>query len=63
MTDEFERIWKKSGGCDLVEVLSWDFLGGTEESHENPVTIADIPIDIRSEHLNTSLKRYRYSNQ
>jgi hypothetical protein len=28
-----------------------DLPGGTEENHENPVRIADVPVEILTEHL------------
>jgi hypothetical protein len=46
-------------GRGLIDVLSQNLLGWTEEHHENPCRISDIPTDIRTGRLpNTSLVLY-----
>jgi hypothetical protein len=48
---------------ELIEVLCWYMPGGTEKDDENSLRIACVPTEIRTEnHLNTSLKRYRYTD-
>jgi hypothetical protein len=49
-------------GRGLVEVLSRHLPAGTEGNRED-LTIADVLIEIRNDHLrNTGLDRYRYAN-
>jgi hypothetical protein len=43
----------------ISEVLSWHLPRGTTENHQNPMRIADIPAEIRSEDLQkTNPERY-----
>jgi hypothetical protein len=47
----------------LIEILTWQLHGGTEENHEETARIAGVLAEIRTEHrLNTSLDSYRYAN-
>jgi hypothetical protein len=38
---------ERSGQC-VNEVLAWHLRGGTEDNHEKPLRIFDVPADIRS---------------
>jgi hypothetical protein len=52
-------IWNdlEGSGGGLVEILFGHCSGGIEGSHEQPIGIADIPTDIRTEHCpNASLE-------
>lgn len=52
--------WKGSG---IIELLSWYFPAGNEKTHEKPVRIAGVPVEIRTKLLpNVSLQRYLYTN-
>jgi hypothetical protein len=54
----------EKSGCGLIEVLSRELPGGTEEIHKkNPVSIVSVPAEAGTEHLpNTSLERYLYTS-
>jgi hypothetical protein len=58
-------IRKDLQGCGrcLIKKLSQNFPGRTPKNHENPVRIASVRAEIRTEHLpNTNLQRYIYSS-
>jgi hypothetical protein len=47
----------------LIEVLTRNFPGGTEENHENSIWTAGDPAEIRTEYfLNTNLEHCDYTN-
>jgi hypothetical protein len=48
--DDFEGICKKSS-CGLIKILIWHLLGGSEENHGKPVTIAAVSAEIQTVHL------------
>jgi hypothetical protein len=54
----------EGSGCGLIEALSRNLPGGTEENLENPKSgQAGVQGGIRTEHLpNTRLERYRYTH-
>jgi hypothetical protein len=52
---ERERFWSNRGTIPAS--------GGTEENHETTVSISEVPVEVRIEHLsNRSRKLYRYLN-
>jgi hypothetical protein len=59
LNNEGEKIRKESS-----MPYSWHLPGGSEESHENPVTTDDLPVEIQTQNFsNMSLRRYHYSNR
>jgi hypothetical protein len=44
VNDELERT-RKEAGVAKVKLLSQHLSGGTEESHENPVSLVGFPAD------------------
>jgi hypothetical protein len=54
----------EGNGPDLLEILSRNLPGGSEEDHENfPVRMADSTSEIQNEILqNTNLKRYSHTS-
>jgi hypothetical protein len=50
MTDELKRISERNGS-GLVDALSRNFQGGTEEYQKTLVRIAGVPTKLRTEHL------------
>lgn len=38
-------------GHGLIEILSWNFPGGTEEVHEKSLKLAGVPAEIRTDHF------------
>jgi hypothetical protein len=49
----------EGSGRGVIEALFKHLLGGTEDNHGEPVRIADVPAEVRTEHLPyTSLQRY-----
>jgi hypothetical protein len=56
------RKYLKGSGFVQIGELSWCLPRGAEESHENPVRIADIPDKIGTKHFpNKNLESYRYT--
>lgn len=48
---------------DLIKLLSWNLLGGTEENFETLVRITSVLAEIQMEHLlNTNVEHYYYTN-
>jgi hypothetical protein len=50
-------------GHDLIEVRCRNLPGETKDNHDNSDSTADVPTEIRIDHLlNTRQERYHYAN-
>jgi hypothetical protein len=48
---------------ELIKVLSWNLLGGTEGNFETLIRITNVLAEIQMEHLlNMNLEHYYYTN-